>query len=142
MAFRGKNGPGYCWIYFKNEITDKDWEKGLRVLEEFMFNQSGHGVICTIALNGATISPAQRKLLKEHGDRNQKTFENVKAHAFVTDSLIIKGTLTALSWVIRKPFPEKVFGSYHEAIEWLMTKETKRNLARMAIEIEGALEVL
>jgi hypothetical protein len=43
----------------------------------------------------------------------------VRAHAFVTNSTVTRGMLTAINWMIERPFEEKVFARPDDAVGWL-----------------------
>jgi hypothetical protein len=63
-------------------------------------------------------TPLQRQAIGEVVNQ-ARTPELVAGHAVVTSSAAGRGALTAINWVVRKPFPEKVFGKPGDALAWL-----------------------
>lgn len=62
--------------------------------------------------------------------------ERVRGHAFVTNSALSRGVLTAVNWVVSRPFPEKLFATPHEAMPWLQTLDTRLDTAGLLTELQ------
>ena len=64
-----------------------------------------------------------RAILKEYTDRSER-WRNVRSGALLTDSLLVRGAITAMSWVTKIDYkiaayrPEK----YRAALSWLRTR--------------------
>lgn len=55
----------------------------------------------------------------------------VKAHAFVATSTLARGALTAINWVIKRPFEEKTFARPAEGIAWLHAQQPAVDVAAL-----------
>jgi hypothetical protein len=76
---------------------------------------------CLIDLSDATAGSAtQRQMQASWISKHEKTLErDFAAAAIVTDSAIIRGTVTAVFWIRPLPFPTKVSATVKIAEEWL-----------------------
>lgn len=76
---------------------------------------------CLIDLTRATAGSAtQRQMQAAWISRQEKTLQrDFVAAGIVTDSAIIRGTVTAVFWIRPLPLPSKVFATIEQAEAWL-----------------------
>jgi hypothetical protein len=65
------------------------------------------------------VTAKQRRIAADHVARvRDKMRERVVGVAFVISNPLIRGTLTAIAWLIPLPFPYETFKTHEEAISW------------------------
>lgn len=109
--------PELCWGYFYGEHSPEEWSQYIQHLRKTIVRFDPPGAILTIAHGGILPAPSERGELGTmiaSGDAR-----SVGAHALVTNSRLARGTLVAVNWLARKPFPEKVFSQPEPALRWL-----------------------
>ena len=63
--------------------------------------------------------------------------DRVHGHAFVTNSALSRGVLTAVNWVVKRPFPEKLFASPDDAMPWLQGVAPALDLAGLQADLRA-----
>lgn len=107
-----------CFWSYHTGARDKDgWNGFVADLASFLKQAAPGCVALTITCKTPPPGALERARIKSV--LASKDAEKLRAHAFVTDSVVLRGTLTALDWVLKKPYTEKVFASPREAFEWL-----------------------
>jgi hypothetical protein len=82
--------------------------------------------LALVFATGRTLTPAERKLLMEHSQTRGVGQGHVRRTAVLTDSLVTRGVVTALSWLMPSKngelsaFPPR---AYIEALAWLASVE-------------------
>jgi hypothetical protein len=121
MPFYHGTDGAFAWFYLHGTVTDADWNQYLETIEHGMAENTTT-VSLTIAYQATLPTPIQRRRLADLVSREAMRQDlSLKALAFATDSSLARGALTAINWLVKKPFPEKVFGNPVKAIEWLAT---------------------
>lgn len=114
-----------CWWHYTcGAVDEQGWDEYLVHIRNFAVATSHAGLLLTIAYRSPGPNAEQRKklaaLLNEYDSKHI-----VKAHAFVTDSMVARGALTALGWLTPRPFPERVFKNPPAALAWLHSVEPR-----------------
>lgn len=71
---------------------------------------------------------------------NAPNLKLVAGHAFVTNSVVGRGALTAINWMFKKEFPERVFPNPPDAMAWLAQQNpalVPGDLARHLQQVTG-----
>jgi hypothetical protein len=55
-------------------------------------------------------------------EKNHDGLKRLDRFALVIDSTVHRHAITALSWIVKKPFEERIFNSPLSAIKWLTEK--------------------
>ena len=105
------------WSYQHGSFTDEEWDGFVADLTRLIKDKPGGGVL-TIVYSSEVPSPTQRKALAAAVSDAPSTFK----HAFVTDSRFSRGVLTALDWLMKKPYQERYFALPMEGINWLASE--------------------
>ena len=95
--------------------------------------------LITIVCQADTPTAAQRKQLADFMKTHAKDMDAITGSAMVLDSALARGALTALNWLFRKPFPEKVFSSADPALEWLREKDSEIDSAALWAGLKAAV---
>ena len=74
----------------------------------------------TVAHSPRMPSASHRKALAELAE--SELGPRLQRHAIVSNSAIAQGVVTALSWLSRKPYEEKIFRTPTDAIAWLQER--------------------
>ncbi len=106
------------WSYHHGPRSEDDWSGYVEFVRETGKTVGDGGVALTIAFKTTTPSALQRRSLSD-AFLNERRFSRLAGHAFVTDSARIRGVITAVNWVTKKPFREEVFSSPKNALKWL-----------------------
>lgn len=109
-------------VYWSSTSGDPNdnWNEFLAFLESGLKKQLALGanlLTMTIVVPGAMMpSSTSRKKLAE---LVAKYPETVTAHAVVSSSPLVRGTLTALGWLFTKTYKEQTFHTPEAAVRWL-----------------------
>lgn len=57
------------------------------------------------------------------------SLSHVLGHAFVTNSAVARGALTAINWLIKNRMPEKTFSNPDEGLAWLAKQDPSLDVA-------------
>jgi hypothetical protein len=130
---------GACWWdYFQGEMRDSDWSGYIAHLERF--SRSGlTGVFLNVAYNSNPPSAAHRRRLAETAAQHPDTPKRVMAGAHAMNSTMARGALTAINWVFRKPYPERVVATPTEALDWLGQQTPDLDLAAIRKAIKDTV---
>jgi len=128
--------PACLWSVHTGSVTDEDWSAYVGRIGDAPEEYRAGACILTVVVRGQRPSAVQRRQL---ADVIETVPEGLFAHAFVTDSAAIRGVLTALQWLIRKPYVEKSFVRVPPALHW--AKETVRGLDPDAVVAALTAEV-
>lgn len=65
------------------------------------------------------LSASQRRMAAQAGERDRAySGKWCRASALVFDNPVLRGILTAIDWVFRPPFPQRVFSDMESATAW------------------------
>lgn len=105
-------------IRYPDAFGSDDWAVLIEGLVGILKRDQPFAVINDVR-SGAAPNALQRKqvadMYKAHPDLVKR---NWLGTAFVTDSPIARGALTAVTWLIPQPHPVKVFSKYAEGEAW------------------------
>ena len=65
--------------------------------------------------------------------------QRVQAHALVTNSTLSRGVLTAINWVIKRPFQERVFAQPADGLAWIGSLKPDLDIGALRRDIEMAV---
>ncbi len=106
------------WFYYTGPCTNETWSQYLEMVQRMVDGGLDTTLVCFAHLADAP-SPLQRKQMADFIQKNAKGLERLDRFALVIDSVIHRGAITAISWLVKKPFEERVFNSPLAAIKWL-----------------------
>jgi hypothetical protein len=73
------------------------------------------------------LTPTQRAMIAEHAKRHDaRTRQRCVGIAFVFDSLVMRGALTAIMWLKPPVVDSKVFSNVEDALTWTRRKLEER----------------
>jgi hypothetical protein len=118
MSFHG-GALGSCrWSCLVGDLTPQDEADFLQHLRSMIGSVVPGMVVLDITHDMPMPSAVQRKKITDIlGSR--RDLHIIGGHAFVSNSPMGRGLLTAINWVIRPPFEESVFSRPVDAIAWL-----------------------
>lgn len=79
----------------------------------------------------------QRRQIVEVLQRSDR-LHLVRGHALVSNAAIGRGVLTAVNWVLRPPFEEKVFSKPDDAMGWLKERNSAFDSVALTASIRRA----
>lgn len=136
MLYTGDAGP-CAWSFIRGELDDETVGRFL----EYLRNLAKHAVpgqlVIDLCYDVPMPTPVQRKRIVEVLQSSPK-LDLVAGHAFVINSTIGRGLLTAINWVVRPPFEEKVFTQPREAMDWLEERNATFDRKRLLTSIYDA----
>jgi SpoIIAA-like len=95
------------------ELSERAFATGQRLSWLVDLNDFDARVLDAVKRRGAA------EILAEHVPR---IGPGTSAEARVVDSALIRGLLTAVTWIARQPWPIQVFATEREALGWLRTQ--------------------
>lgn len=136
----GRRGPVH-WTCLVGETSASTWDAYVDHLLRDLAPALAPGAIVLDIWHGCGSPPVRVR------DRFARQFlvtpevRHVRAHAVVTDSAMTRGALTAINWVIKRPFEERVFGQPAGALTWLKELAPELDVAGLMADIEAASPV-
>jgi serine/threonine protein kinase len=106
------------WFHYTGPCTDEMWSQYLGMVQRMLDT----GLACTLACCAHRAdgpSAVQRKQLADFVEKHRGPLARLDRFALVIDSVVHRHAITAISWLVRKPFEERIFNSPVAAIRWL-----------------------
>jgi serine/threonine protein kinase len=131
------------WFYFTGPCTEEMWRRYLDMVKSMLEQGQGCTLACFAHCADAP-SPLQRKQMADFIQEHRVELERLDRFALVIDSIVHRGAITAISWLVRKPFEERIFNSPISAIKWLTANrpELPPEAVRAAIVAQVPVESL
>lgn len=104
-----------------------------------MFRDNGYDLLLTIAWKTPPPDGKQRKFMAELIG-NGAMSKQLKRHAMVTESMLIRGVMTALNWIRPKPYLEQAFADVHSAVAWLREDAPDIDEPEILAQLRGRLQ--
>jgi hypothetical protein len=113
------------WNFSTGVIDNSFWEYPKQIHDIFSDPavKENNVILMTIIFDVVSMKPEMRQAIANAAkDCPVEALKAPVAHAFVTNSLLGRGSLTAINWLVRKEFPEKCFAKVGDAEDWLNEK--------------------
>lgn len=104
-------------VTFGETISAREWEEYIDFCRARLKENQPFALLHDHRKGGAP-NAVQRRKLQEMLDQEAKTGSLVRASAVVSSSALVRGALTALTWLRPLPYPVKVFSAVDEARAW------------------------
>lgn len=109
--------PRVYVIKFGESISGPEWDEYLDFCSARL--QEGRPVaLIHDHRKGGAPNALQRKKLQDLLDELHSAMSLLRASAIVSRSAIVRGALTALTWLRPLPYPVKVFSTVEDARDW------------------------
>lgn len=138
MAFhRGTFGP--CWWSCVIGSFSEDDVRGFLEHLRAAAGQAGAGsLILDITHDVPMPTPVQRKKITDIISK-APNLNLVAGHALVVSSPLARGALTAINWVVRPKFDEKIFGNPGDAVAWLVERNAELDGAGLLKDLASGI---
>ncbi len=127
-------------VVHEGQLTDQEFADYLAETERSLYGpESRKRVLIQDARNAGQSPPTQRKMQAEWLKKHEARLRNIAlGTAFVIDSALVRGILTAILWLQPLPMPHEVCGTIEEALDWADKRLKENNIeappnARIAI---------
>jgi len=101
------------------EMTDAQLVAALAAMDSVLNTRQGKFSLVHDYTGFERFTAKQRQMVAEHSKANKlRTTQRCLGIAFVFDSALLRGVLTAVHWVYRSPTRTKVFGNAEDARTW------------------------
>lgn len=105
-------------VRFRDALVPGEFEEYLRQLDE-VYAQKQKFALIVDSIGGAAPTATQRKLQADWiRDRSAMIRQYNAGTAFVLDSMLLRGSLTAILWLQPLPCPHFVCAELSEALRW------------------------
>lgn len=112
---------GCChWQVMYGAASDADWDRFVDHLIDDLGPRLVPGDVVLDLWHDVGAPPAKARARFAERFLTAPTSRHLRAHALVTNSLVSRGALTAINWVIQRPFAERVFARPDDAFSWLV----------------------
>jgi hypothetical protein len=109
-------------VRFRGEMVGNEFENYLTQLDEVYARRERFALVLD-AIGGPAPSAKQRKLQADWmRERSDLIREYNAGTAFVLDSMLLRGSLTAILWLQPLPCPHFVCASQSEAVTWALSR--------------------
>jgi hypothetical protein len=125
------------WSYTHGKLTTPEWEAFVVATREDLTAAPPATTMLTVTCDVTPPNANERKLLADL--LRSGAADRIIAHAFVTDSRIVQGVLTALEWLAKKPYKESVFTDVREATRWLATFAPELSVTEIVLAIHASV---
>ena len=122
-------------------FSDEDVEGFLSHLREAVANLGPGELILDVTHDVPMPTPVQRRRITEIIGKAPNT-HLLAGHALVVNSPVGRGALTAINWVVRPKFEEKIFGNPQDAVAWLAQRNPALDGAALLRELARAVPEL
>jgi serine/threonine protein kinase len=113
------------WFHYSGPCTDETWRQYLDMVQQ-MLDTGNESTLACFAHQAAAPTPLQRKQMADFIETNRAALAaRLDRFALVIDSVVHRHAITALSWLVKKPFEERIFNSPVAAIKWLTEKHAE-----------------
>lgn len=129
------------WHVLIGATTEADWDRYIASLRSTVPLLQPGDVLLDIWHDTGRASPQQRQQFTTWFQQTPE-IEHVRAHAVVTNSVISRGLLTAVNWVVRPPFAERAFSTPVEGLMWLQRLRADLDVFQLAQPILAAAPLL
>lgn len=119
-------------IFFYPNREPGDWNAYVDTLLDWVTKGEQFLFINDTRASTTVPTPEERKYAIEYFHRSEYAKKNVIGAVTVTKSRIVRGALTALSWVFPPPFPTYVCGDMPEALTWAKEKIRRHSQSQQA----------
>lgn len=106
------------WFHYTGPCTDETWRQYLGMVRRMLDTGQSSTLLC-MAHQADAPSAAQRKQLAVFIEENRQRLVRLERFALVIDSVVHRHAITAIRYLVRKPFVERIFNSPVAAIRWL-----------------------
>jgi serine/threonine protein kinase len=106
------------WFHYTGPCTQETWRQYLELVQR-MLNTTEVSTLLCMAHQADAPSAIQRKQLAEFVQENRHELRHLDRFALVVDAVAHRHAITAINYLVRKPFSERVFNSPLAAIRWL-----------------------
>lgn len=124
------------WFYHVGPSTEETWHQYLKMVEA-MLSVEREATLAFFAHRAEAPRPVQRQQLADFIERKRSQLHRLDRFALVVDSALQRGALTAVNWLVKKPFEERIFNSPLAAIKWLTEKHPQPNPGAVRDSIIG-----
>jgi len=132
---------GCSWSVVTHRIDDEIVDGFLAYLEDLEREVREGDVVFDILYEVTMPTALQRKRLVTALRRAESRFDVIAGHAVVSSSVVGRQLLTAVNWLVRPTFVERVFKNPEAAFTWLATRapgldldEVRQDIATKAPE--------
>jgi hypothetical protein len=107
----------WFWAYFTGNPGQREWDAYLERASAFMNNCMKPSIALHVIYKAEPINAVQRNQISDIiNTASNASF--IIGNGLVTDSLLTRGILTAINWIAKKPYPEKIFSHPNDAQPW------------------------
>jgi hypothetical protein len=129
---------GSCtWTYGHGNLNPGEWDTFIVGLRRSLTTAPQPTTMLTVTHEAVPPNAAERALLAEL--LRSGAADKIRAHAMVTDSALVRGVMTALDWLVKKPFKESAFADPREAVRWLATFTTDLHVTEIVLGIRAVV---
>lgn len=133
----GQHGRCHFQV-MRGASTDADWERYVDHLIDTLAPRLVPGDVVLDLWLDAGAPPAKARARFARRFLETPAVRHIRAHALVTTSVVHRGVLTAINWVIARPFEERVFARPDEAMAWLVDHDADLDVAGLRAAIAAA----
>lgn len=117
-------------VWFGRRYTDSDWEVALNEVWELAGGKRSFVALNVSHPNMDTPTARQRKAVADWNVRYLEAgHDTILGWGSVIQSHVLRGVLTAISWLTTFPYEQKMLGSLDEGVSWarqLLAKEATK----------------
>lgn len=134
--YSGDAGP-CAWSLIHGDLDEPTIEAFLTYLRGLAQHAVPGQLVLDMCFDIPMPTPVQRRRIVEVLQSSPK-LELVAGHALVINSTIGRGLITAINWVVRPPFEEKLFSRPEQAFEWLAERNPSFDGDRLLRSVRAA----
>ncbi|MCA9536880.1 MAG: STAS/SEC14 domain-containing protein [Myxococcales bacterium] len=130
---------GVCeWAFIHGTLDDVTMEQFVAHLRRMSERIEPGRVVLDITHDVGMPTAVQRRRIVEALQSSPK-LDLVAGHALVINSTLGRGLLTAINWIVRPPFEERVCATPTEALDWLATRNAAVDPSSVLTSLERAV---
>lgn len=104
------------------KVSDDAWNEYRRHHMKLLSRDQGFAIVNDHTLGGAPTLSQRRSVIQLFVEREADLRRLIKGTAIVSRSALVRGAVTAVTWLKPPPFPFVVFGDLGEAMSWAQAR--------------------
>jgi hypothetical protein len=106
-------------IRYPHVIDAEDWDKHMETVTGYVLRDRPWGMINDSRSSGGPTSKQRQGIIRMYDAHDALIRKNWRATAIITDSKVIVGVITALTWLRPPSHPFRPFSDYAEGARWV-----------------------
>lgn len=140
MAIIQIHTPMFIFGQMSGNITTAEWDEWVDGLGQFWATCEPGCFMFEVLYNASVPNgPMRRKLAETMNKASEEQLSQIAAQALLVNSAPMRGAITAVNWITSRPYPQRVFGTSKDAIDWIGKRVEQKHVQEMLKQMKEVL---